>query len=175
MAFTEQQKEELSVIVRLVVTDPCWARMSILPEQATTEAWVLLRAKERQLCDFNAARYAFARNALRVLEDELQRKMRDFRQDDEHSKRDKDSIVAAINHVFQNEHNARDMLLALINDETTLKHWVHKHCRDDGRTMPAYYKEVERNKKRLLKECLDEHKAAVSQMMTLRSKPRRSE
>lgn len=174
MAFTEQQKEELSVIVRLVVTDPCWARMSILSEQATTEAWALLRAKERQLCDFNAARYAFARNALRVLEDELQRKMRAFRQDDEQSKRDKNSIVAAINHVFRYEDNARDMLLALIIDKTTLKHWVYKRCRD-GRTMYAYYKEVERNKKRLLKECPNQHKAAVSQMITLRSKRRRSE
>ncbi len=171
MTFSEQQKEELGFIVRLVVSDPRWTRMSIPPERAKTEAWAILRAKERQLRDFNAARYAFARNALRILEDELERKMRTAPENIERCESDKRLIGAAIDHVFGTENNARNMLRALFIDGTTLKHWVRKHGRD-GRSMDAHYKEIQRNKQKLLEECLDEHKATVRQMMEMRSRKR---
>jgi len=172
MPFTENENEELGVIVRLVARDPRWARMTLTPEQARTEAWAILHDKERVLRNYNAARYAFPRNALRVLEEELQRRMQTSAAYIDQSESDAELVSAAIGEVFRNQDNASTMLQSMLVEGEMLHEWMRRYRIGEDISDNAHYQRFRKYKMRLESECRDQHREAVRRMIERRSKNR---
>ena len=172
MALTEEERQELGDIVRLVLCDPRWSVMALSRAQAEAAAWAILEAMELQIRNFNSARYAFPRNALRVLEDELQKRMEASKEYIDQSKIDLALVSAAIGEVFRNQPNAEKMLRALLIEEKTLHQWI----RDDGIghdvSDHAHYQRFRKCKERLESQCRPEQRDAVRRMLALRSRNR---